>query len=75
MLNKLREINKKLILESEKNNNSKENVIQTVIQELLKNDRCFFDITMEESYRILKSLGFSIDESEEIYLKLLQGAR
>lgn len=72
MLNKLRERNCELIEKFTNENNEKEQSIQLIIQELLKNEKCFFDLSMEESYKILKCLGFSFDESGKIYLKLLE---
>ena len=61
-IQKLREINDKLIEKDEK---------YKKISLLLEYDDCFFKISLETAYQILSDLGFSDEELPKIYSKLI----
>lgn len=70
MLDKLRELNQKLIKKYEKAKDYKNTTTQKVIAQLLKNDECFLKMSIEHSYTILRELGFKEKDYEKIYLEL-----
>ena len=72
MINKLREINNKLILKYKLENNNMKLLKQRVINELLANDNCFLEIPIETAYNILSDLEFKQDEIKNVYLKLTE---
>lgn len=61
-IQKLREINNKLIGTDEKYDK---------IALLLEHDDCFFKISITTAYQILNDLGFNEDEIPNIYFKLI----
>lgn len=63
-IQKLREINNKLIDKDEK---------YKKIALLLEYDDCFFKISKITAYQILNDLGFSEEEIPNIYSKLISG--
>lgn len=70
MLNKLRELNEKQLNKYEKEGDFKNITAQKVIQQLLKQDDCFFKMSIEQAYTILRELGFDPKDYEKIYLQL-----
>lgn len=72
MLEKLRQINNKLILKYKLENNNDLLLKQRVISKLLQSNDCFFKMPIETAYAILTDLGFKKDELKSIYIKLTQ---
>ncbi len=69
MINKLKEINNRLI-------NIYENSPiylkkQLLIKEMLKNPKCFFDIDIETAYKVLTDLKIPEDKINAVYLELI----
>lgn len=64
MLEKLRILNKKMI---EKSGSEK----YLVIDKILADDKCFFKMSVEESYAILRDLGIEEESIRKIYLELV----
>lgn len=69
MINKLKEINEKLIIINK--NNKHELKKQKLIKQLLSDNNCFFKINIETSYSILKDLNFKDEDLKDIYQKLI----
>ena len=69
MIEKLRELNDKLI---EKNKN-KPNLLkrQNLIHEMLEYDDLFFRIQIEDAYGILRDLGIKEDDLKNVYSELI----
>ncbi len=44
---------------------------QKTIQKMLKDDRCFFKMTIEQSYGVLRDLGIEEGALRQIYLELI----
>lgn len=42
-----------------------------LIEEMLKNNQCFFELDIETSYAILRDLGFKEDDLEKVYSLLM----
>ncbi len=70
MIKKLREINNKLILKYKLANNNEQLLKQRVINKLLQNDNCFFEMPIETAYMILADLGFEKNNLKNTYLEL-----
>ncbi len=64
MLEKLRILNKKMI---EKSGSEK----YLVIDKILADDKCFFKMSVEEAYAILRDLGIEDENIRKIYLELV----
>lgn len=63
MLDKLRDQAKLLtIIDKEK---------YTLISNILKNDNCFFEMSMEDAYSILRDLRISEQDITKVYLSLM----
>ncbi len=43
----------------------------TLIKNILKNDNCFFEMTMEEAYSILRDLKVKEEDLKKVYLILM----
>jgi len=43
----------------------------TLIQKILKNDNCFFEISIEESYAILRDLKVKEEDLKLVYMRLI----
>lgn len=69
MLDKLKELNLKLINEYQSDENKLQ--IQLIIQKLLENKRCFFEMDIETAYSILKDLTIPEENIKEIYKSLV----
>ena len=69
MINKLKEINEKLIL-LYKDNDEQLNK-QLLIKKILKEPNCFFKMNIELAYSILRDLQFKNEEIKNIYLILI----
>lgn len=69
MLDKLININEKLLLINK--NNDLELRKHTLIKELLQDKKLFFKLDIETSYAILRDLGFEEDELKTIYSELI----
>ena len=67
MLEVLRETNQKLIIKYQNDKSKLDR--QLLIYNILKKDDCFFEITIEDSYNILKDL--EIENYEECYKELI----
>ncbi len=70
MIKKLREINNKLILKYKLANNNEQLLKQRVINKLLQNDNCFFEMPIETAYMILADLGIEKNNLKNTYLEL-----
>ena len=70
MIKKLREINNKLILKYKLANNNEQLLKQRVINKLLQNDNCFFEMTIETAYMILTDLEKKKNNLKNTYLEL-----
>lgn len=69
MINKLRELNDKLI---ETNTNDEDKVKKyQVIKKILKDDKCFFKMEIEYAYAILRDLGIPEEQLKEYYSELI----
>lgn len=66
MMNKLKEINNKL-LELEPTNQK-----QQIIKKLLQNDDCFLKINIRDAYSILDDLGIPNEKKKEVYFELIK---
>lgn len=64
MLEKLRILNKKFIEESGMEKYS-------VIDKILADDKCFFKMSVEEAYAILRDLGIEEESIRKVYLELI----
>ena len=42
-----------------------------LIEEMLKNNQCFFELDIETSYAILRDLGFKEDDLQKVYSLLI----
>lgn len=42
-----------------------------LIQEILKNEQCFFQMNIETSYAILRDLGFKEEDLKQVYSLLI----
>lgn len=62
MLNKLREVTQELM--SKKDENFKK---YSIINDILKNDKCFYEMDMDTAVSVLTDLGYSYDDSIRIY--------
>lgn len=69
MLNELRALNEAYI---KKASNDDELKKQMLIKELLKNDRCFFKISIKDAYSILRDLRIKQDKLKIVYEKLIE---
>lgn len=67
MIENLRKINEKMLIKYKDNNEALKR--QLIISSLLKNDDCFFKISMEDAYNILNDL--EIINYQETYLQLI----
>lgn len=45
-----------------------------LIEEMLKNNQCFFELDIETSYAILRDLGFKEDDLEKVYSLLIDSS-
>lgn len=69
MIEKLRNINKKLI-----NINKNNNILlkkYKLIEMLLNDDKCFFKISIEEAYNILRDLEIKEEDIKNVYKELI----
>lgn len=69
MLDKLREISRKLLKENEHNEKAK-NKYQ-LINNILMNDQCFFEMPYQDAINILKDLGVKDSQIGDIYAKII----
>lgn len=68
MLEKLRLINNKFLeIKTDENELKKHQLIKKV----LNDDKCFFKMSIEQAYAILRDLDFSEEELKEIYSELI----
>lgn len=68
MLEKLRLINNKFLeIKTDENELKKHQLIKKV----LNDDKCFFKMSVEQAYAILRDLDFSKEELKEIYSELI----
>ena len=68
MIEKLRHINNELIELSNDDYNLKK---QRLIEKILSDDKCFFKISIEQAYAILRDLGLAENELKSIYMELI----
>ena len=69
MLNELRALNETYIKRASNDDELKK---QMLIKELLKNDRCFFKISIKDAYSILRDLRIKQDKLKIVYEKLIE---
>lgn len=62
MLNKLRDKTHELL-----NRNDENFKKYSIINDILKNERCFYEMDMDTSISIIMDLGYSYDDSLKIY--------
>lgn len=62
MLNKLRDKTQELL-----NRNDENFKKYSIINDILKNERCFYEMDMDTSISIIMNLGYSYDDSLKIY--------
>jgi hypothetical protein len=62
MLNKLRDKTQELL-----NRNDENFKKYSIINDILKNERCFYEMDMDTSISIIMDLGYSYDDSLKIY--------
>lgn len=67
MLNKLRNISNDLV----NNSYGYEHEKYELINNILKNDRCFFDMDVNAAYSILSDLGIKKENLKNAYLMLI----
>ena len=68
MLEKLRLINNKFLeIKTDENELKK----HQLIKKILNDDKCFFKMSVEQAYAILRDLDFSKEELKEIYSELI----
>ena len=68
MLEKLRHINDKFLEIKTDNDELKKHQL---IRKILNDDKCFFKMSVEQAYAILRDLDFSEEELKEIYSELI----
>lgn len=69
MIEQLRMIATRLM--QEKKDSPEEVKKYQLIEEMLKNNQCFFELDIETSYAILRDLGFKEDDLEKVYSLLI----
>lgn len=69
MIEELRKLNSALIKENE--NNEAELKKQLIIQKLLENSKCFFEIDIETAYSILEDLKIPKENIKALYCSLI----
>lgn len=62
MLNKLRVITQELLSKNDENFKK-----YSIINDILKNDKCFYEMDMDTSISIIMDLGYSYSDSLKIY--------
>ncbi len=70
MLNKLRKINDLLINKYRTEENFKKLSIQLNIKKLLTQNDCFFKMSIEQAFTVLRELDIKKENFENIYLEL-----
>ena len=71
ILEKLRQLNEDMLAINTNKDDKKEIKKQKTIQKMLKDDRCFFKMTIEQSYGVLRDLGIEEGALRQIYLELI----
>lgn len=69
MIEKLKEINDKLIELSK--DNKEELKKQILIKKILEEKDCFLKMNIEYAYAVLRDLKFSEDEIKKVYMQLI----
>ncbi len=69
MINQLREQNIKLLEKNIKSGNEKSVTMHRIIEQILKEDDCFKQLTVEKAAEILKIL--QVKDWKNVYVKLL----
>ena len=62
MLNKLRSITQELLSKNDENFKK-----YSIINDILKNDKCFYEMDMDTSISIIMDLGYTYADSLKIY--------
>ncbi len=70
MLNQLRKINQNLMVKYQLEKQEDKLLKQQVIGQILQNDNCFFEMSIEIAYSILTDLGYKKEELKQVYLEL-----
>ena len=68
MLEKLRLINDKFLKIKSDDSDIKK---YQLIKKILADDKCFFKMSVEQAYAILRDLNFSEEELKKVYLELI----
>ena len=71
MLQNLKNKNDELLTKYQNENNDEKKFVHNLIKTLLSDENCFFKMNMEEAYQILKDLEYTIEESHDIYIELI----
>ncbi len=66
MINKLREITQELLNKNDENFKK-----YSIINDILKSDKCFNEMNMDTAISILRDLGYSYEDSLKIYTYFL----
>lgn len=69
MIDKLRELNIRLINKYQNDEAKRQN--QLLIQKILENNHCFFEMDIETAYSILKDLNIPEEDIKEVYKSLI----
>ena len=62
MLNTLRDVTQELMSKNDENFKK-----YSIINDILKNDKCFYEMDMDTAVSVLTDLGYSYDDSIRIY--------
>lgn len=69
MINKLRELNEKMLIRYD--NDEKNLRKYQIIKEILNDDKCFFNIPIEYAYSILRDLEIEESKIKDVYKELI----
>ncbi len=70
MQEKLKEINQRLLLTSA--DDKKETKKQLLIKKILNKDNCFYEMSIEEAFAILRDLGIQEADLGKVYSKIIE---
>ena len=72
MIEELKRINERLLLENDNNINEKEKYL--IIKKILNKEKAFLKMNIEYAYGILKDLNISEENIKNVYFQLLDEA-
>lgn len=71
MIEDLRKLNDNIIEKNICNKDKAAFVKHNVIKKILKDDKCFFKMSIEQAYAILRELGIPEDRVKDVYSELI----